>query len=146
MIWASRQHRKASDRLDYTKECVSMLPNVWHNIKRCTGGAMVLLALAVPAAAQQPALQPSVAQSSVAQTPADQRLDRLEKQNEEFRKQVEILIQQNQALHAKMNSVPAIPTAAPGGAAISRDEVKELVENYLAQVQPKQDEGAPKAE
>lgn len=118
-----------------------MLPNVWHKFKRCTGGAMVLLALAVPAAAQQPVLQPPVAPQA-----ADQRLDRLEKQNEEFRKQVEILMQQNQALQAKMNSAPASPTAAPSGAAVSRDEVKELVENYLAQVQPKAADGAAKVE
>jgi phosphate-selective porin OprO and OprP len=108
-----------------------MWPNVWLKIKRCTGGAMVLLALAVPAAAQQP---------------ADQRLDKLEKQNEEFRKQVEILMKQNQALQTKMNSVQATTVSAPGGPVVSRNEVKELVEEYLAQTQPKLADGGTKIE
>src|SRR5260221_11878362 len=99
-----------------------MLPNVWHKIQRCTGGAMVLLALAVPATAQQPAIQQPAIQQPVLQPPvaADQRLDRLEKQNEEFRKQVETLIKKNQALQAKTNSWQRSLRAPPARCAVSR--------------------------
>jgi phosphate-selective porin OprO/OprP len=104
-----------------------MSPNVWKRIRHSVGGVLLLLALA---------------SSSSAQAPVDQRLENLEKQNEEFRRQVEQLQQQNQQLMGYLKSISASPAAAPAPetgtpAPLPSKEVKELVNQYLAEKEEK---------
>jgi phosphate-selective porin OprO and OprP len=116
-----------------------MWPDVTRTLMRCTGGALVLLLLVVPAKAQQP---------------LEQRLENLEKQNDEFRKQVQLLQQQNQQLQELMKNMPSSPVALPGGGQegpaapklVTQDAVKDIVKNYLSEQDQKKKEAERAAE
>ncbi|MCI0376400.1 MAG: OprO/OprP family phosphate-selective porin, partial [Gemmataceae bacterium] len=70
-----------------------------------------------------------------AQESVEQRLDRLEKQNE-------ILQKQNQELLQLLKNAPAAPVSAPANA-LSANDVRSVVQGYLAE-QEKKTEGAAK--
>src|SRR5947209_5905004 len=107
-----------------SKEWWLMKPTYWSRCVKLAAGVVTLLA----------------ASSAVfAQEPLEQRLQRLEKQNEEIRKNAEILQKQNEALMKLLNSAPAgSPVSAPSSAPLAADEVRNIVNGYLQEKEAQQ--------
>src|SRR5262249_17472657 len=67
-----------------------------------------------------------------------ERLERLEKQNEEIRKNAETLQKQNETLMKMLNNATASPVSTPGTAPLAADEVRNIVSGYLQEKEAQQ--------
>src|SRR5262245_44379619 len=72
-----------------------------------------------------------------AQESVEQRLQRLEKQNDEFRKNAEALQKQNEMLLKLLSGPGASPVSTPGAAPLAADEIRNIVNGYLQEKEAK---------
>src|SRR5207245_1924114 len=73
-----------------------------------------------------------------AQESLEERLQRLEKQNEEIRKNADVLQKQNETLLKLLNNAPpASPVSTPGAAPLAADDVRSIVSGYLQEKEAK---------
>src|SRR5262245_59897000 len=72
-----------------------------------------------------------------AQESVEQRLQRLEKQNDEFRKNAEALQKQNERLLKLLSGPGGSSVSTPGAAPLAADEIRNIVSGYLRRKRPK---------
>ncbi len=112
-----------------------MKPNNWIRLTKLAAGAVVALGMSSAASAQEP---------------LEQRLQRLEQQNEEIRKNADLLQKQNETLLKLLNSGPGSPIAAPSGTpstgpALGADDVRSIVGSYLQEKEAKEQQASAAA-
>src|SRR5579862_1565976 len=73
-----------------------------------------------------------------AQETLEQRFERLEKQNEDIRKNADALQKQNAELLRLLQSGPSNPVSTPTAAPLAADDVRNIVSSYLQEKESQQ--------